>query len=432
MRSASVTLLRDPLLDEVVHRRIFPSGLSAYVVHKPAFTRSYATLATRYGSIDTRLATPRDRKGARLPDGIAHFLEHQVFETPEGDAFDLFAARGASANAFTSFNTTSYLFGTSTDYAGNLATLLGMVFDLHVTDENVGKEKGIIAQEIAMYEDDPDWRIYFGALEALYARNPVRIDIAGTAKSISGITPGLLRRVHAAYYHPHNMVLAAVSPEPVAATFDAIEGLVETRHFGPAPGPRPRAPSESTRARRNRVTLRLSVTRPRLLLAFKDSVPGRGGKPLLLREIATAIALDCLFGNSGSVYLDLYERGLIDENFGCSYSADPTFAFGMLGGETDDLGKLQAALESGIADALARGISKEDHERVRNKEIGAFARAFNSPDRIAHMLVGHHFRGTTIPEYREALLHVTRAQVNRRMREILDPSVRCYSVVRPR
>ncbi|MFI5403069.1 MAG: EF-P 5-aminopentanol modification-associated protein YfmH, partial [Planctomycetota bacterium] len=230
------TVLRDRELDEEVHRRVFPSGLTVYVVRKPEFTRSYATIATRYGSIDTVLRT--NGRSRRLPDGIAHFLEHKVFDKPQGDAFDLFAARGASANAFTSFTSTRYLFGTSENYAANLRTLLDFVFDLHVTDSNVEKEKGIIGQEIAMYDDDPEWRIYFGALEAMYVKNPVRIDIAGTKKTIAGITPELLRDVHGAYYHPRIMALSAVSPDPVDVTFRAVEERVERRRFGPPPGPR--------------------------------------------------------------------------------------------------------------------------------------------------------------------------------------------------
>jgi len=423
-----VSSIRDPLLEEVIHRRVFPSGLTVYVVRKREFSRSYATLATRYGSIDTRLPG----RAAVLPDGIAHFLEHKVFETPDGDAFDLFAARGASANAFTSFGTTRYLFGTSTDYGENLATLLRTVFDLHVTEANVEKEKGIIGQEIGMYEDDADWRIYFGALQALYTRNPVRIDIAGTAKTISGITPGLLREVHAAYYHPRNMVLAAVSPEPEATTFRTVEREIEGRTFGRAPGARRPPPREPVTARRRRVELSLPVRRPRLLLAFKDSVPGRAGTSLLRREIESAVALDCLFGSSGSIFLDLYEQGLVDESFTCSYSAEPNFAYAMVGGEVDDVEKVRTVLDAAIEATRREGLSSDDLERVRNKEIGDFARAFNSPDRIAQMLVGHHYRNTTVPEYRDQLMRLSLARVNRRLRDLLDPRARCYSIVLPR
>jgi predicted Zn-dependent peptidase len=424
------TVLRDRELDEEVHRRVFPSGLTAYVVRKPEFTRSYATIATRYGSVDTALR--RNGRARRLPDGIAHFLEHKIFETPEGDAFDLFAGRGASANAFTSFTSTRYLFGTSENYVDNLATLLDFVFDLHVTDANVEKEKGIIGQEIAMYADDPEWRIYFGALEAMYARHPVRIDIAGTRETIGTITPGLLREVHRAYYHPSIMALAAVSPAPVEATFAAVEERVEGRAFGPAPGPRSPLPREARRAHRRQAVVRLAVNRPRLLVAFKDATPPRDPRDQLRIDLASGIALDCLFGNSGSIFLKLYEAGLVDDSFSGSYTAEGSFAFGMAGGETDDARKLRAALERELAAAREQGITAEEFERTRNKAVGGFARAFNSPERIAQMLVSHHLRGTTIRDYRELLLRLELPEANRRLRALLDPAARCYSLVMPR
>ena len=424
---AKTSTVKDSVLDEVVHRRVYPSGLTVYVVRKPAFTKSYATFATRYGSIDTSL----DGK-TRLPDGIAHFLEHKIFETPEGDAFDLFAARGASANAFTSFSSTRYLFGTSQDYAANLRTLIEVVLDLHVDHDNVEKEKGIIDQEIAMYDDDPDWRIFAGALQALYVHHPIRIDIAGTKKSISVITPELLRRVHAAYYHPRNMVLAACSPEPVGTTFAAVEELVEGRKFGRAAKLHRTAADEPDRVRNRSKRIALPVARPRLLLALKDS-PARGsGKARLRRELAAAVVLDCLFGNSGEVYLDLYERGLVDDNFSFNYSSDTSYAFALAGGETDDVPRLRRALDRQL-DRLGReGIAASDFERIRNKELGGYARAFNAPDRIAQMLVGHHFRGTTIADYREVLFRLTRAEVNRTLRRLAAPERRCYSTVVPR
>jgi len=420
-------VLFDESLGERIHRRVFPSGLTAYVVRKPEFTRSYATIAVRYGSIDTHLG-PR---GPRLPDGIAHFLEHKMFEMPDGDAFDLFAARGASANAYTSFSSTRYLFGTSTDFPGNLRTLLDMVFDLHVDEANVEKEKGIIDEEIAGYDDDPMWRLYFGALQAMYAKNPVRIDIAGTKKTIAAITAALLHDVHRTYYHPRNMVLSAVSPEPPGVTWKAIEERVETRRFGRGPGRRPPPPAEPEGVARPRVRRSLPVARPRLLLACKDKAPKGGGKRRLKHELASAIALDCVFGNSGSVFMELFERGLVDDSFSYNYTADRGYSFAMAGGEADDVLKLKRALERALDDSMERGVDEATFQRVRNKVIGDYARAFNSPERIAHLLVGHHMRGTVVSDQRAALFEMTRAGLTRRLRELLAPERRCYSVVSP-
>jgi len=428
VKAASVFV--DPVLDEEIHKRIHPSGLTAYVVRKKTFTRSYATLAARFGSIDTTLDA--GGKSIRLPDGFAHFLEHKVFETKEGDAFELFAARGASANAFTSFGSTRYLFGTSTDYVANLRTLIDVVFDLHVTQENVEKEKGIIGQEIAMYADDPGWRLYYGALQALYHRHPVRVDIAGTVDSIQAIDAAQLEAVHHSYYHPRNMVLAAVSPAPVNETFAVLEASLRSRRFGKPPGRRPPPPAEPRAARRGFHRIKMPIVRPRLLVGFKDRQAPRAGRARLRRELASAVLLDCLFGNSGSIFLDLYEAGLVDENFSSSYNAERSVAFAMAGGETDDVARLRRTLTRRLEEARGNGITEEEFERVRNKEVGAYARAFNAPERIAHMLVGHHLRGTTILDYRELLFDLTVRDINRRARALLDPKARTYVVVEPR
>jgi predicted Zn-dependent peptidase len=422
--------LHDPTLDETVHKAILSSGLTAYVVHKPHFTRSYATMGTRYGSVDTRIG--RDRKGTPIPDGTAHFLEHKMFETPDGDAFDRFAALGASANAYTSFTHTQYLFGTSTEYENNLRALVDLVFELHLTPENVEKEKGIIGQEIAMYDDDPDWRIYFGALQALYRRHPVRIDIAGTTETIAGITPEILRDVHRTYYHPKNMVLAAVSPEPVATTLRVVEEAMRGMKFGPAPAARPAAPRESASAAVREFEVRLPVARPRLVVACKDAPPGRRGRTLLRREIVSAIALDCLFGNAGSVYSKLYENGLIDETFSSGYSADATFAFALIGGETDDPVALRRALDSELSRVRRNGIDAGAFERVRNKELGGFARSFNSPQSIAHVLTANYLRGTSIQDYRELLRAIRLPEINERVRAMFTPASRAYGTLLPR
>ena len=179
-------------------------------------------------------------------------------------------------------------------------------------------------------------------------------------------------------------------------------------------------------------SVKLPISRPRLILAFKDTPLHRSGGTLLRREMASALALDCLFGNSGSVYLALYEKGLVDENFSYSYLADRGFSFGMVGGETDDAAKLRRSLDAELESALDTGFTQTECDAVRNKALGDFARAFNAPESIAQMLVGHHLRGTTFGDYRKTLFKITRAELNKRLRELLDPAVRSYGVARPR
>lgn len=283
-----------------------------------------------------------------------------------------------------------------------------------------------------MYDDDPDWRIYFGALHALYRRHPVRIDIAGTRRTIGTITAPLLREIHARHYHPRRMALAVVSPEPPEVAFRVVEEVVEPRRYGPPAPERPILRDEPRKAGRGRFRARLPIARPRVMFAFKDRPIYRAGNALLRRELATAIGLDGLFGNSGSIFSDLYERGLVDETFSYQYTAEPDYAFALAGGETDDAGRLQRELDRCIRAALGRGIPPEEFERVRNKAFGDYARAFNAPESIAHMLVSHHLRGTVLADYLSVLSEIRREEVSARLRELLQFPSRTVSVVVPR
>lgn len=217
-------------LQETIYHEVMDNGLQVYVLPKPTFKKTYATFATKYGSVDNHFHVAGGEE-TTVPDGIAHFLEHKMFEEPEGDIFATFASNGASANAFTSFDQTVYLFSATENIETNLSTLVDFVQRPYFTDENVEKEKGIIGQEINMYADNPDWRVYFGLIEAMYSKHPVRIDIAGTVESISTITKETLYTCYNAFYHPSNMLLfvvGGVDPEKVFSLIRANQKVKPT------------------------------------------------------------------------------------------------------------------------------------------------------------------------------------------------------------
>src|SRR5690606_13607321 len=201
-----------PQLDEQLYYEKLDNGLDVYLLPKTGFYKTYATFTTKYGSIDNHFVPLGKEEYVKVPDGIAHFLEHKLFEKEDGDVFQKFSRQGASANAFTSFTRTAYLFSSTSHVEKNLETLLDFVQEPYFTDQTVEKEKGIIAQEIRMYDDNPDWRLYFGMIKNLYEKHPVRIDIAGTVESISAITKDMLYTCYNTFYHPSNMVLFIVGP----------------------------------------------------------------------------------------------------------------------------------------------------------------------------------------------------------------------------
>jgi predicted Zn-dependent peptidase len=387
------------------------------------FQKAYATVTTRYGSLDTHLPD-----GTELPVGIAHFLEHKMFQTEAGDVFDLYAARGASANAFTTFDHTSYLFSCTSRFEENLETLLETMASIHTDPKGVEREKGIIGQEIAMYDDDPSWRGYFRLLQALYRKHPVRIDIAGTRETIAPIDPAVLERTHAAYYHPQNLVVVVAGDvDPVHVLERAGEVLVSDLPGGrnrrrPSPEPRGLADAEAT--------VRLSISRPHVYLGLKDR-PAGPGKALVRRQVLSAMALDALFGDGGRVQDALYNEGVVDDSFSASYEADHDFGHAMVAAEVDEVAPYRRRLEELLDAAARQGISDEEAERARRRILGRHLRTFNSPDRLAHWVLSVALEETTLSDGVDVVRAATGARLTARLRDLLR-APRAWTVLLPR
>jgi predicted Zn-dependent peptidase len=422
-----LTELRNAL-DEPLLAGVTVSGLRVLVNPRPDWARTFAAFGAHVGSVD-RFGGPR---GEPVPEGLAHFLEHKLFEDAQGDVSDRFAGLGASTNAMTGFTTTTYIASTVEQPEAALELLLGFVQDPWFTDELVAKEQGIIAQEIRMYDDDPDWRVFFALLDCLYEHHPVKDNIAGTVESISGIDAATLRRCYELFYHPRNMCLAvsgALDPTRVAE-------LVEADQRARVPDDRPAhvrpIVDEPERARRPRAELRMPVARPRLLLGIKERPDEGQGPRLVRRELCTRILLDMLFGHSSVVHERLYAAGLIDESFAAHYSGDATFGFSTIGGETDHPEQLEDALREALSASLVSGLDPAAFGRVRNKLYGLLLRALDSPEQVAFMLLGSTFRGVSPLQELELLDTLTLEELHERLAGHLREESMAVAVVRPR
>ena len=284
------TIQYDQLRETLYYERM-ANGLDVYVLPKPGFQKTYATFSTKYGSIDNRFRVGGGEVH-EVPDGIAHFLEHKMFEEPEGDVFAKFASRGASANAFTSFDRTVYLFSATEHILDNLRTLLDFVQNPYFTDENVEKEKGIIGQEIKMYQDQPDWRSYFGLIGAMYNVHPIRIDIAGTIESISRITKETLYTCYRTFYHPSNMmvfVVGGVNPEEV---FELVRENQSGKTIEPQGQIDRLFDMEPAEVRERRKETILPVALPKCLFGFKEDAPAVAGDDMVRQELLTRLVFD--------------------------------------------------------------------------------------------------------------------------------------------
>jgi predicted Zn-dependent peptidase len=393
------------------------------------FSRKLAVLGTRFGSIDNRFRL--DGRTVELPDGLAHFLEHELFTKEDGDVFEQFARSGASANAGTGFTQTSYYFSCTRDFASNLELLLRFVFTPYFSDENVRKERGIIGQEIRMYEDSPDQRIFMNLMEALFVRHPVRIDIAGTVESISRITPEILAEAYRIFYHPSNMVLVVVGDVDPSSVARDVERVLGTRSFGPPPAVR-RAPFDEPRSARLRSTKQsFLVSQPKMLIGFKDPDPPGTGRERVRREIESSLLLQILVGRGSDLHRSLYREGLIDDSFGASYSADVGVGFAVMGGDTDHPDRLAEAIRAGIRSARRKGIVREDFTRIRRKLHGKFYFGVNTPDATAMTSMSFWMKRFPMADYPGLLRSVRREHVEARLRRLFDARGSAVSVVRP-
>ncbi|RKN86459.1 EF-P 5-aminopentanol modification-associated protein YfmH [Paenibacillus ginsengarvi] len=416
-------------LKETLYHEKLANGLNVYILPKPGFHKIYATFSTRYGSIDNHFQV-EGKAEAAVPDGIAHFLEHKMFEEPTGDIFATFASQGASANAFTSFDRTVYLFSATEQVKENLTTLINFVQNPYFTEQNVEKEKGIIGQEINMYRDNPDWRVYFGLIEALYQKHPVRIDIAGTVESISHITKDTLYECYHTFYHPSNMSLFVVGGVDVEEIMQLVRDNQAAKTFPPQGEIRRFFEREPDPVHEAKKVIELPVSLPKCLFGFKEQIQSGGGSEGLKREVTSKLVLDALLSPSSKLYQQLYDDGLISDQFGHEYNTNSNYAFSIIGGDTKDPDELVRRVSEALEKAKTEGIDAESFERSKRKKIGGFMRMMNSPEAMANEFTKYEFRDANLFDVLDAYEAVTLEEANRRLREHADFDRFAISIVR--
>ncbi|OLN22736.1 peptidase M16 [Domibacillus antri] len=386
-------------MKETVYHEQLENGLNVYILPKAGFNKTYVTFTTNYGSIDNDFIPEGESDFLHVPDGIAHFLEHKMFEKEDGDVFQKFSSQGASANAFTSFTRTAYLFSATSNIKENTETLLDFVQAPYFTEQTVEKEKGIIGQEIRMYDDNPDWRVYFGLIENLYKNHPVKIDIAGTVESIAHITKDHLYTCYETFYHPNNMSLFIVGPVDPNEMMEFVRRNQASKTF-PAPTPiKRRFPDEPAEAAETHRSLRMTVNTSKCEVGLKMPVSDKKGTEKLKEELAAGLLLEILFGKSAEFYEKSYNAGLIDDTFGFDYTAERGFSFAIVGGDTNEPDKLSQRIKEQLLEAKeGQHMAEDSFQRARKKKIGSLLRSFNSPEFIANQFTRYQFNGLNLFE----------------------------------
>ncbi|WP_102271395.1 EF-P 5-aminopentanol modification-associated protein YfmH [Cytobacillus massiliigabonensis] len=399
----------DQLQEELYYEKL-NNGLDVYILPKQGFNKTYATFTTKYGSIDNHFLPPGKEDFVKVPDGIAHFLEHKLFEKEDGDVFQQFSKQGASANAFTSFTRTAYLFSSTSNVEKNLETLIDFVQAPYFTEKTVEKEKGIIGQEITMYDDNPDWRLYFGLIQNMYKNHPVKIDIAGTIESISHITKDMLYECYETFYHPSNMLLFIVGPVDQEQIMKMVKDNQARKEYNELPAIKRQFEEEPLAVAEKKQVLEMNVQTPKCLVGIKARNVKQSGKEMLKKELSLNVMLDILFGKSSEHYSSLYNEGLIDETFSFDYTEENGFGFAMIGGDTSNPDQLADAIKKILFEAKGT-ITDESIERTKKKKIGAFLRAVNSPEYIANQFTRYAFNDMDLFDVVPTLESITLTEI---------------------
>ncbi len=423
--------------NQTIQEKVFVADLSPgpalYVLPREGFNKKYAIFSTRFGSIDNCFMVKQngEKKKVSVPDGVAHFLEHKLFDNEDGNIFDRFAEYGASPNAFTTFTHTTYLFSCTDFFEENLGLLLEFVQSPYFTEESVAKEQGIIQQEIMMYQDNPDWRVFFNLLGALYHEHPVRKDIAGDVESISRITRDVLYTCYNTFYHPANMaifVTGDLSPDQV---LKQVTDDLERRSINGSQDIERCYPGENASVNQRKVTQELSVSQPMLYMGFKDTYSYLEGRELLVRDLVSELLLEMIFSKSEPLYTRLYEEGLIDERFSAGFVAECSYGYTIMGGKTKDPDLLHQRILEGIHQIKKEGLKEESFARHRRKMQGEFLKSFNSLEFIANNFLANRFRGVDLFEIVDALERISFQDIESRLHEHLNEELHAVSIINP-
>lgn len=403
-----IRTVKSSLLGEEYMHIKHKSGLDIYVYPKNVST-TYAVFGTHYGAIDNCFKLEGDKDFTTVPGGIAHFLEHKMFTNEDGsDSFERFSELGADANAYTSYDKTIYLFSCTSNFSECLAELLDFVTHPYFTEESVAKEQGIIGEEIGMYDDMPSNRSYYGMLEGLYSEHDIKDNICGTVQSISKITPSLLYRCHEVFYNLSNMVLV------VCGNVTADEVLAVADKHLPIQSPvkiikkRAAEPSFAAFPRKER---KMQLAKPIFDIGIKDCCIPEDALMRERREVAMSIVLDLIFSQTGELFSELYESGMISSSLHCSYTVSEDFGFCAVTGEADDPDTVYGRIKEYILEKREKGFSEEDFERCRKVFYASFVRGLDSSEDIAEDLIEHIFDGYDYFGYADIINEITLGEV---------------------
>ena len=415
--------IRNNILNESYQLIETDSGLKIAVYNMPGYNAVHAVFATNFGSVDRSFVM--NGKRYDIPAGVAHFLEHKMFENEDGDAFEKYAKTGANANAFTGFDKTCYIFTATENVDESLDILLSFVTTPYFTPQTVEKEQGIIGQEIKMYDDSANWRLLFGVLEGLFINHTIRDDIAGTVESISHITADMLYDCAKAFYSPSQMFLAVagnITADRVLAACDRAGFKYEKLEVERL---KTEEPDEINYTEKS---INMPVSVPMVAVGFKEKM----SSPVTLKEeIAGEIIMDILTGPTSRLFTQLYDRNIVNGTFeGEILSGDDYYAT-VISGETRQPEILLGEIQDAIARLKETGISEDDFITSKNAMYGSMIMDFESVEEVATNAAAAHFKGRTVYTALEQLSALTLEEVNCQLQNMFRQDKKTVFTVMP-
>ena len=421
-------IIENSRIKEKAYIEKLENGMKVIIIPKPNLDKKYIIWGTHFGSIDNRFIMPKTGEEVFIPDGVAHFLEHKMFEQPNGtNSLDTLMALGLEANAYTTNDHTAYLFECTDNFYEGLDELMDYVQHPYFTDENVEKEKGIIAQEIKMYDDEPNWRLYMNAMDCMYKNNPIKIDIAGSVESISKITPEVLYKCYNTFYNPSNMIMVVCGnfvPEELLKEIKKRllpkEAQDEIKRIYP--------PKENS-INKEYKEVEMEVSMPIFAIGYKDMEGMENKSEIVKKHIAIEILLNMIIGKSSETYKELYEKGVLISQPDIDYEFSDEYAHITISGESKAPQTVKEKIEETVEKFKEDGLDNEHFERIRRKVYGDYVAEYNSVGDIARMFLADSMKGINSFDYIDEYDHVTKEYTEKILKNVFKKENMLMSVV---
>lgn len=420
-------IIENSKVKEKLYVEKLENGLTVMIIPKKGIQKKYVIWGTNYGSNDSKFVVPGETNETEVPKGVAHFLEHKMFEQESGiNSLDTLTALGVDANAYTTNDHTAYLFECTENFYPALDELMDYVQHPYFTDENVEKEKGIIGQEIMMYDDYPEWKVYLNAMEAMYHEHPVKLDITGTIETISHIDKDILYRCYNTFYNPSNMAMVLCGDfEPEELLEEVKKRLVDKKANGEIKRIYPE--EEETIVKEN-IEQNMDVSQPLFTIGIKDKLADT--KERVRKHIAIEILLNMIIGKSSKLYKELYDEGILFATPGIDYEFARGYAHILITGQSPEPEKVYEKFKETVEKMKESSIDTAEFNRIKKRIYGEYVKEYNDTADIARMFLADFFKEINSFDYLEEITTINEQYVEQILKEVFDDKKMIISVIK--